>query len=142
YRQGPPCPVLVSGGKEAPDAPEPACAEVMRTFLLQLGVAPADILVEGRSQTTYDNARFSRELLQERHLQPVVLVTEATHMFRGERCFRKQGLDVVPAACNFRATTFDWALPTFVPSPGAARACQDAEHEWVGAIWYWLNGRM
>jgi uncharacterized SAM-binding protein YcdF (DUF218 family) len=142
YRQGPPCPVLVSGGKMDPDAPDPACAEVMRTFLLQLGVAPGDILVEGRSQTTYENARFSREMLQERHLQRIVLVTEATHMFRGERCFRKQGLDVVPAVCNFRATSFDWALVAFVPTPGAAGHCEEAEHEWVGAIWYWLNGRM
>jgi uncharacterized SAM-binding protein YcdF (DUF218 family) len=142
YRQGSPCPVLVSGGKVDPDAPGPPCAEVMRTFLIQLGVAPEDILVEGRSQTTYENARLSQEMLHERHLERIVLVTDATHMFRAERCFRKQGLDVVPAPCNFRATTFQWSLFAFLPKSSAAGSCEDAAHEWVGSVWYWLQGRI
>jgi uncharacterized SAM-binding protein YcdF (DUF218 family) len=142
YRNGARCPVLVSGGKVNADDPGPPCAEVMRTFLVQLGVAPEDVIVEGRSQTTYENARFSQELLQERHLERIVLVTDATHLFRAERCFRKQGLDVVPAPCNFRAGSFDWSLRTFLPSPWAAVYGEDAAHEWVGSIWYWLKMRM
>jgi uncharacterized SAM-binding protein YcdF (DUF218 family) len=142
YRKGSSCPVLVTGGLVQPNDVGPSCAEVMRTFLVQLGVAPADIIVEGRSQTTYENALFSQQLLQERHVERIVLVTDAAHMFRAERCFRKQGLDVVPAPCNFRATAFEWSLSTFLPNPWAAVHCEDAAHEWVGSIWYWLQGRI
>jgi uncharacterized SAM-binding protein YcdF (DUF218 family) len=142
YRQGAPCPVLVSGGKVNPAEPGPTCAEVMRTFLVQQGVAPADILVEDRSTTTYENSLFSRELLWERHLEHIVLVTDSTHLFRAERCFRKQGLEVVPAACNFRAVRFEWTLFAFLPNPRAAINCEDVEHEWLGSIWYWLQGRI
>src|SRR5262249_49735773 len=103
---------------------------------------PADIIVENRSQTTYENALFSTELLQERHLERIVLVTDSTHMFRAERCFRKQGLAVVPAVCNFRAVRFEVTLFTFLPNPMAAVNGEAAGHEWVGSIWYWLQGRM
>jgi uncharacterized SAM-binding protein YcdF (DUF218 family) len=142
YRQGAPCPVLVSGGKVDPDAAGPPCAEVMRTFLVQMGVAPTDVIVEGRSQTTYENAHFSQELLRERHVDRIVLVTDATHMFRAERCFRKQGLIVVPAPCNYRAAAFEWSLREFLPSAWAAVHFEDAAHEWAGSIWYWLQGRI
>src|SRR5262249_51795462 len=49
------CPILVSGGKVDASQPGPTCAEVMRDFLLELGVKPQDVLVESESRTTYEN---------------------------------------------------------------------------------------
>ena len=141
YRAAHGCPVVVTGGRMNGPS-EPACAEVMRDFLTELGVNGSDISVEGDSQTTHENAANSRKLLEPRGVRRVVLVTDAAHMFRAERCFRKQGLEVVPAPCNYRATTFEWSVGKFVPHPEAAGESAEAFHEWVGTLWYWWTGRI
>jgi len=142
YRQGGPCPIVVSGGKVQADIPGPPCAELMRQFLLQLGVSDADLIVEDHSRSTYENATESRLLLDERQLHKIVLVTDACHMVRSAWCFRKQGLAVVPCGCHYRATQFSWRLADFLPNPSAALRGQQVCHEWLGCAWYWLWGRV
>ncbi len=75
--------VVISGGKVDPETPGPACSEVMRDYLLQLGVKSSDLLVEDRSRSTYESAVACREILQSRPDGKVFLVTEATHIDTG-----------------------------------------------------------
>jgi uncharacterized SAM-binding protein YcdF (DUF218 family) len=142
YHQGGPCPVLVSGGKVDPESPAPACAGLMRDLLLCLGVRASDVLVEDASRTTYENAVESAKLLRQHRLDRAVLITDAVDMFRAAGCFRKQGVEVAPAACHYRATRLEGSFVDFLPSPGAARGCARAWHEWLGAAWYRLWGRI
>lgn len=140
YREVGGCPVLVSGGPSSGVPGGPPLAEAMRSFLIEAGVKPADILVENRSQTTYENALNSCALLEARGIEHIVLVTDAKHMARAARCFRKQGMDVTPAPCNYVTTKFhnDWR--DYLPSPEGALKFQAAVHEWVGLAYYWLRG--
>ncbi|HJT78165.1 MAG TPA: YdcF family protein [Gemmataceae bacterium] len=142
YHQGRPCPVVVSGGYADTDPETPTCAAVMRDFLEELGVPRDDVVEEGQSRTTYENAVRCAELLRERGTHRVVLVTDAAHLFRAVRCFRKQGLDVVPAPCNFRTGHFQWELGAFLPDPRAAGHVGEVGHEWLGTLWYWCRGRI
>jgi uncharacterized SAM-binding protein YcdF (DUF218 family) len=142
YHQAEPCPIVVTGGKVDPNTPGPALAEMMREFLLAQGVAPEDLLVEDRARTTFENARFTAELLRERDIHRIVLVTDAMHMLRAQRCFLAQGIEVEPFGCRYRATQSGWSPGNFLPSPGAARGIQQAAHEWLGIIWYWLHDRI
>jgi uncharacterized SAM-binding protein YcdF (DUF218 family) len=142
YKRGAACPVLVSGGKVDPDVPGPAFAEVMRAFLLQLNVPAADVIVESTSRNTYENAVESSRLLEKQKIRKIVLVTDAVHMNRALACFRKQGLEVVPAPCHFQAGSLEGSLREYLPNPTAADACRDAAHEWLGTFWYWVKGRI
>jgi uncharacterized SAM-binding protein YcdF (DUF218 family) len=142
YHQGSPCPVLVSGGTVDAEAQRAPCAPLMRDFLVQLGVSASDVIVEDRSRTTWENAVESQKLLDPRGIHRVVLITDAAHLFRAVRCFRKQGLDVVPCGCRYRATSWSGRLVNFLPSPGGAGGLQAAWHEWLGTAWYWLQGRI
>jgi uncharacterized SAM-binding protein YcdF (DUF218 family) len=142
YRRGPPRPVLVSGGKVDARVPGPAFAEVMRDFLLQLGVPVKDLIVEDASRTTYENAVESHKLLDGRGIRKIVLVTDAVHMNRALGCFRKQGLDVVPAPCHFQAGRLEGSVRDYLPNADAAASCRDVIHEWAGTAWYWLHGRL
>ena len=142
YHRAGPCPVIASGGKASSATPGPPVAEPMRDFLIKMGVAPSDVIVEGKSRTTFENAVESRQLLEQRNLDQIVLVTDAAHMFRSARCFRALGIKVTPAACNYRAVMFRWSPCTFLPTPEAARKVQVAFHEWLGIVWYWLHGRI
>jgi uncharacterized SAM-binding protein YcdF (DUF218 family) len=142
YRQGPPCRVVVSGGHVENRAPEVSCAQVMRDFLIQQGVAAGDILMEDESLTTHENATGCRKLLEPRGMRRIVLVTDVTHLFRAVRCFEKQGFTVTPAGCNYRLSGFGWTISSFLPNPHAAQNCELVFHEWLGVLWYWLNGRI
>lgn len=88
--------VVISGG-----GPERTPIAVpMRQFLVCMGVPADAILVETKSQNTRENARYTRELLEERRLtEPphgLVLLTSDYHMYRARRVFERAGLAVRP----------------------------------------------
>ncbi len=142
YHQGPPCPVLVSGGVVDTDRPVPSCARVMRDLLTRLGVPAADVIEEDASASTYENAVECVRILRERSLTRVLLVTDASHLERAVRCFRKQGLDPIPCGCHYRTLHFDWAVTDFLPNPADTDGARAALHEWLGLAWYVLHGRV
>jgi len=142
YGQGPGCTVIVSGGKVDPSEPGPSTARVMADLLIKLGVKESDVTIEEVSRTTYENAVETTKLLKERQIRKALLVTDAVDMFRALRCFRKQGVELIPSPCHYRATSFQVSLPAFVANPRAALNCNRAFHEWLGMGWYWLNGRI
>ncbi len=142
YRRWGRLPVVVSGGPLGPPGRKVVVAELMRGLLLAEGVDPADIWVEGRSLTTYQNALYSAELLRARGVRRIVLITQGYHMPRAVACFRKQGLDVVPAPCALRSLEFPSRFEDFLPSATAVLANEDALHEWIGLVWYWVSGRI
>jgi uncharacterized SAM-binding protein YcdF (DUF218 family) len=142
YFQGEPRLIIVTGGKVDPNRPGPATAQAMHDFLRQIGLPESDVVVEDRSRTTYENAVETAKLLRKRGLAKAMLVTDATHLRRSERCFRAQGIDVLPSASYYRAPTSAVSVWDFVPSPGAVQGIHRAWHEWVGMAWYWLHGRV
>ena len=81
--------VIASGGTTngAPRAEADAIAEGLRNA----GVP--DVLVEGRSRTTAENARYTAELLAARDARTVWLVTQPFHGRRAARLFRRAGLE-------------------------------------------------
>jgi uncharacterized SAM-binding protein YcdF (DUF218 family) len=59
------------------------------------------ILVEQRSRNTFENAAFSKAILEQAHLPPpYLLVTSSWHMRRSLYIFKKAGLDVIPYPCG------------------------------------------
>jgi uncharacterized SAM-binding protein YcdF (DUF218 family) len=141
YRQGRAIPVLVTGGSANPGK-DPVCAVAMRDFMVELAVPAGDIVVEGDSRTTYENAVNSKKILAERGISRVVLLTDAAHLYRSVACFRRQGLEVIPCGCRYRAEHLEFSLPRFLPKVRAVEACQRACHEWLGVLWYRLHGRL
>ena len=139
YRQGRPCPVVVSGRNADPQGIN--CAEIMRDFLHKLGVQSEDLIVEGNSLTTYENAVEASKLLESRRLSRIILVTDAIHLQRAVRCFRKQGIEVIPCGCGYRAS-LEFEFSRLLPQPDTAGRCQLICHEWIGLARYWLRGRI
>jgi uncharacterized SAM-binding protein YcdF (DUF218 family) len=100
------------------------------------GVPSAMISTEERARSTYENAAFSAKILQARGIRRIVLVTNAYHMLRAERCFRKQGIEVIPAPCEFLE------IDTLLPGWDALRINERTLHELVALIWYCIKGRI
>jgi uncharacterized SAM-binding protein YcdF (DUF218 family) len=139
-----PRPIVVSGGKVHATDPDPPPAVVMHDFLLAQGVRPEHLIVEAESQTTYENAAYTARLLRESGAgtDGVLLVTDAAHLRRARACFQKQGLDVIALGCRYRATNQAVGPGDFVPDSSAPVGVEEAAHEWLGLLWYWLTDRL
>lgn len=85
--------------------------------LKNYGIADSAILIENNSRNTFENAQFSRSLLQAKKLHPpYLLVTSAFHMRRSLYTFKKMGLDVIPYSANYIAGREKVSLDSFIPS--------------------------
>lgn len=147
YKQAGGCRVVLCGGKVDPADPGPTLASTMREFMLELGVQADDLLLEDRSATTYENALFATDILKaEGLLGPdrgrVWLATEASHLFRGERCFRALGVGVICAPCDQHAGRWEFRSTTLVPSASGIVNVNRAAYEWAGVVWYLARGRI
>lgn len=93
--------------------------------------------IEGQSRTTWENARYTQEILAKEGITHIYLVTHAWHMPRSEFAFRHFGFDIIPAPLSFNNTaepdhdTFNW-----FPEARALRDSYFALHEMVGLLWY------
>lgn len=142
YHRAGGCLVIAAGGTIDPAERGPPLASLMRDFLIELRVPPSDILTEAQSTSTYENALQCAAMLNERRVTRLALVTEANHMRRAMACFSKCGLTPIPAPCDFKASEWEPRLGAFLPSPGGAAGFQEACHEWLGLLWYWVHGRV
>ncbi len=100
----------------------------MRGWILGQGVPPDAITVEGRSQTTRENALFTAALARNMP-GPYILLTSDIHMWRALRAFRKAGIAAIPC-----------------PAPDAFKRGNDLRDRWrvfidiatecVGIVYY------
>lgn len=133
--------IIYSGGSNAvladriPEAPF-AVAE-----LEALGVAHDRITAEEQSRNTIENAVFSRLLAQPKPGEHWLLITSAYHMPRAMAAFRAAGFAVEAYPVDWRTRgPIDAGRPFAALSEGLRRT-DEAAHEWVGLLGYWLTGR-
>jgi uncharacterized SAM-binding protein YcdF (DUF218 family) len=138
YKNWRPLPILVSGGTNSSGTPPYAL--VMQDTLRLQGVPDSAIWSETQSHSTYQNALYSAQTLKKMGIHKIVLVTDAYHMLRAEKSFRKQGLEVVPAPCGYRAYGNDVYTHEFLPNWEPIAWNEDCLHEFVGLGWYWVHG--
>ena len=142
YRNWKPIPIVTSGGIEKTGSHQSVIAEAMAHTIEEQGVPASMIWMEDASQSTYENALYSTRILNAHGIRRVAVVTEAHHMLRAVKCFRKLGLTVTAAPCAFRSIRFHGKWTEFVPTPEAMLTNEDCLHEWVGLLWYWVSRKI
>ncbi len=132
-------PVLACGGTGTFGDTAPASSVTMGEALEREGVPASAIWAEERSHSTHENAVYGAALLKQRGIRNIVLVTDAYHMLRARKCFEKEGLKVLPAACGFR-TYHGFHLQDLLPGSEPISWNEDIAHESGALIWYWIQG--
>lgn len=127
-------PLIISGGSGSPVLPKISEGQTMADFAISLGVSENDIEVEGFSRNTIENARNVREMFKGN--VRIILVTSAFHMKRAYTLFKRQGLDVIPAPCDFRSEKTILSLFSLIPNANALEDSSIAIYEYLGLIWY------
>ena len=130
-------PVVVVGG----DALETGIkqADLMKHTLEHYFSVPV-MAADGRSKHTWDNASYASDILKERDIRRILLVTHAWHMQRSMALFESMGFD--PQAASTAYTSFNKAsrgLAAWIPSAGALLTNKRFAHEIVGLLLYKLQ---
>jgi len=116
--------ILISGGNGMMRPGAFREADYVKTQLKAFNVPDSAVLIERNSKNTFENARFTKEVLEKAHLQPpYLLVTSAFHMRRSIMLFKHAGLQVDPYSCNFLWSDTQLAIGAFTPD-------SDVLHKW------------
>lgn len=159
YREGKAPIVIASGGRidwrgGGSEAGGLANAELsesadMAEILKTLGVPSSAILQDPTSLNTYQNAVNVRQIMKERGIRRILLVTSAMHMPRSLQIFRRQGIEAIPAPTDFllaqqeieeQNTSLQGILLSLIPDTERLEKTTHALKEYIGMVVYRLRG--
>ena len=129
-------PMLLSGG--SPRGEMLSEATIMQTALNNKFQLKAKWL-DKNSSNTWNNAKYSSEILKPLQIENIILVTHAVHLPRARMAFEHFGLKVTAAPLGFRARNKkedDYTILDVLPSAHAMSSSSAALHEFIGYIWY------
>ena len=87
--------LIFTGGQGNPG--EPTESSAARQYALQRGVPAADILIEEKSHTTYENILYAKELADTHGIKKVLVVSDPLHMKRALAMASDVGLAAEPS---------------------------------------------
>jgi uncharacterized SAM-binding protein YcdF (DUF218 family) len=143
YYQGRIKRIIFSGGSGSIEFPEKLEGLYVQKYLKSIQFPDSGLIVEARSKNTYENAIFTKQLLDSLKITGnFLLVTSAYHMPRAMAVFKKAGYkNLTPYITNrssgVRRFTFDHL---FIPHPGVLFSLEHLIHEWIGYITYKIKG--
>ena len=143
YHQGIIQKILMTGGSGELIHHENKEADFIKNELITSGVAEKDILIENKSRNTYENAIFSKRILDSLQLKgPYVLITSATHMPRSINIFKKAEISIIPFPSDYRVidSRISWQ-DIVIPDMKLLNEWSIILHEIIGLKIYQLTGK-
>jgi len=146
YKQGKAPLLVVTGGRAEwlGEGGNPE-SEDMAAIAEALGVPSSAIIQESQSLNTRDNAVNTREILNKRGINKILLVTSALHMPRSMEIFRKVGVESIAVPTDFLSVQNEnskglAAILDLLPSVDALKNTTNAIKEYIGLLVYQLAG--
>lgn len=130
--------LVYSGGSGLARHPGPGEAGEVKPLLEAMGLPDERVIYEDRSRNTWENAIYSKQLVQPKPGETWLLVTSAWHMPRAIGCFRSAGWPVVAYPVDYLSRNLRWAN---FDAPRQLYTISLAEKEWIGLLAYRLMGR-
>lgn len=141
YRAGKAHSVLLSGGNVFPQPGIEPESFYMAELMQEWGVPGSALLVEGRSRNTYENALYSRQIMEEQGFEQALLVTSALHMPRALAVFQSAGIDAIPAPTDYNITDINQpAVLRWLPTLGGMGTLTEVLRENLGILVYRYRG--
>ena len=149
YKDGAAPYILLTGGRIEWYGGNSSEAESMATIMEIMGVPREAMLLESRSLNTYENAVYTKEILDRRNIKKILLVTSAAHMPRSLAIFKKQGIDAIPAPADFLVSdrnlvengiSAESRILSFFPKPESLDRTTQIIKEYIGTFIYRLRG--
>lgn len=140
--QFPKAKVVFSGGRGFLGARGAAEARGAKQIFGAFSISSDRVILESRSRNTFENIRFTRDLVKPKPGENWVLVTSAFHMPRTVGIARKAGFTIIPYPVDYgtlgRNADFRTINLFYLRN---MRRTDMAIREWIGLITYYLGGK-
>jgi uncharacterized SAM-binding protein YcdF (DUF218 family) len=141
-RRFPQAKLVFTGGSSAIMGSPFREAHVARDLFIGLGLPPEQLVLESESRNTYENAIFTRDLVQPKPGERWLLVTSAFHMPRSIGIFRKANFEVIPYPVDYQTTGSGRDLTRInLDAISGLNRFDRALREYIGLVAYRLSGR-
>ena len=149
YKEGKAPLIVLSGGRIGWFGKGESEAKDMANILELMGIPQEAIVEEGNSLNTYENARFTKEILEEKDIKKILLVTSAFHTPRSLKIFAGQGIEAIPAPTDFLVSEQDLTrndystesqILSYLPKANSLYYTTKAFKEYIGTFIYRLRG--
>jgi uncharacterized SAM-binding protein YcdF (DUF218 family) len=142
YHKGRVKKILFTGGSGSIRYPEHKEAIYVKKYLSSIKIPDSSVIIESNSKNTYENAVFSKKIIDSLKLKSVLLVTSAYHMQRSMQVFKKAGYgNITPYVTNRISgpRRFEWDH-CLIPNAEALYTLNYLIHEWIGSVVYKVKG--
>ncbi len=133
--------IIISGGSIKPVSKNQIESEYTNQILLKWGIPQEDIIVENKSRNTYENAKFTSEILKNK-TGKYLLISSSIHAYRAKLCFEKAGIktDIYPTdyMVKYKYSFAD----IFIPDSSIFNEWSKFFHEIFGIISYKILGNI
>ncbi|MCD6094578.1 YdcF family protein [bacterium] len=129
FLKGQPFKIIISG--RDPLNPEKKEAEEIKTFLVERGITPQNIILENNSRNTKENAKNTKAIVGD---EPFFLVTSAYHLPRAMEIFKKIKTTPIPAPTDFKIEK-NYDILDFFPHAKNLRKTNLAFHEYLALLY-------
>lgn len=149
YQEGKAPLIVLSGGRIDWYGNQESEADDMAEILQIMGIPSYALIKEPSSLNTYQNALYTKKILEEKGIKQVILITSAFHMPRSVLIFRRQKIDIIPAPTDFFITEhilekYNYSLESKIiglfPSAGSLDRTTKVIKEYIGTVVYRLRG--
>ncbi len=143
YNQGTIKKIVVSGGGGLYESKNPVEGDLLREEFLKNKVNVADLIIENKSRSTYENAIFTKKILDSLHLSDtMVLISSASHLRRSKMVFKNAGFKTVAYPCDFEfVDLFYTPLHYIWPNLNAFNGWAKLIKEIIGTAVYSMTGK-
>ncbi len=142
YHQGKIKKIVLSGGNGNVLGNQENEAVNAFAYLRRIGIPDENIIIDKKSRNTYENFKYSKELLKNgKDSANILVITSAFHVPRSRLIAKKAGV-----ACDFFPTGFffkDWELAPsaiIIPDVDNIKMWQVMIKEWFGLVAYKMKG--
>ena len=137
--------LVISGGSGFLAFPDHKEAKLLLDYLESINYSTENIWIETESRNTFQNAKYTKELLQKNvdiSQIKIGLITSQMHMRRALACFQKQGIKCTPYSTNpISEEDKGYLLSDFlIPNIEVMQYWKSMLHEMVGYLVYDIKG--
>ncbi len=114
-------------------------ALVMKAVAVSLKIPDGSIILEDRAKSTYENVKFTKEILDNNKMNSILLISSPYHMRRALLVFNKVAKDI-KVICMLVPNNLFYAQPQKGWKRIKPEQIRAILHEYLGIMFYWLKG--
>ncbi len=133
--------IVISGGSSKIFNNKIKESDIVKEYLIKIGINKNDIIIENQSRNTFENALYTSKLKNVKK-STVLLITSSLHMLRATKCFKKQGFTTVAFSTGYNSIKDANFSEYIIPNLGTLFYWNDFLHEIFGILAYKITGKI